>query len=217
MRRGLGDCLRSPGETPPKTRRGTPSSWRRAPRTGRPRPTRALVGNSLIPRAWSRWPTSRRFTPLHPALLRAVSVGPAGVPKLALRSWPQCHSRAEARAEPSEVHDPVATASVNLRDSTTDLRQLAWSPSSYLLSDNSGRLGSRQISEPRVVVQEGQFDLPKGATAVLGNVDLGDAPLRRVRVVDLISVNKKTNVAILLYRPTFPQVRKQGALVGPVL
>jgi len=54
-----------------------------------------------------------------------------------------------------------------------------------------------QVCELGVVLEEGQLDLADGPTPVLRDVDLGDPTLGRIRMVDLVSIDKTSQRRIL--------------------
>src|SRR5207249_9098866 len=64
---------------------------------------------------------------------------------------------------------------------------------------------------------EGQPGDAGGPVAVLGHDDLGHAPVGRLRVVELISIDEHHDVTVLLNTSRFPQIGQYGTLVGPHL
>ena len=67
--------------------------------------------------------------------------------------------------------------------------------------------------EAREAVHEGEGDHAGGPVAVLGDDDLGRAPLGRFGVVDLVAVDEQHDIGVLLDRARLPQVGEHGPLV----
>ena len=73
-----------------------------------------------------------------------------------------------------------------------------------------------QIPKSEVLSLKGKFDGADGAVALFSNVDIGDAPFRRVRVIDFAAVDEEDDVGMLLYRPRSRKIREQRAFVCPL-
>ena len=70
-----------------------------------------------------------------------------------------------------------------------------------------------EVPKSEILSLKGKFDGADGAVALFSNVDIGDAPFRRVRVIDFAAVDEEDDIGMLLYRPRSRKVRKQRAFV----
>src|SRR6056297_17679 len=73
------------------------------------------------------------------------------------------------------------------------------------------------VAEAQVLTFEVQHEITGCAVAVLADDDLGLALVRRIVVVDFITVNEQDHVGILLDGAGFTQVGHHRPLVGPLL
>src|SRR5581483_8455668 len=73
------------------------------------------------------------------------------------------------------------------------------------------------VLEARVLAEESELHRADGPVSLLADDDLGDALLRRVRIVDLVAVDEEDEVGVLLDRARLAQVRHHRALVRPLL
>src|SRR5581483_6617819 len=69
----------------------------------------------------------------------------------------------------------------------------------------------------RVAIDERQLHTAGGPVAVLGHDDLGGTTVCTLGVVDLVSIDEKNDVGILLERSTFSKVGEHRSFVGSVL
>ena len=58
-----------------------------------------------------------------------------------------------------------------------------------------------EVPKSEILSLKGKFDGADRAVALFSNVDIGDAPFRRVRVIDFAAVDEEDDVGMLLYRP----------------
>src|SRR6185312_10712326 len=74
----------------------------------------------------------------------------------------------------------------------------------------------RVVGEASVLALEGQHESADLTVAVFRKVDLGDAFLGGLLVIDLLAVDQQDHVCVLLDRAAFAQIRHDGFLVVPL-
>src|SRR5271163_4442623 len=75
----------------------------------------------------------------------------------------------------------------------------------------------RVVLELRVLAEEGQLHFARGAIALLGDDDIGDAFARGVGVVDVFAIDEENDVCILFQRTALPEIRHHRLLLLTLL